>query len=166
MQAPLEETSPAHDLDQLAAAFQLSESSQEREDLIRRSSCIAIAYLDLVSGQRSAGRILQRCKRKVQLFRASVGEGVCVFKIGYSSNPILRFASYRLANFSCMTLLHVTECRGTAEMLEAALIDVFWELPGCRNEQPGGEGPRHLQADCFYVYVVGARAHQPKPIGG
>ncbi|CAE7228072.1 unnamed protein product, partial [Symbiodinium microadriaticum] len=36
-----------------------------------------------------------------------------------------------------MELLHVTDTKGVAEMLEAALIDQFMTVTGCRNEKPG-----------------------------
>ena len=114
----------------------------------------------------TAGTVLQHCKRQVELFRTSLGGAVAVFKIGYTSNPVRRFVSYRKHNFATMRLLHTTENRGVAEMLEAALIDVFKNIRGCRNDKPGGEGPGHVVAADYYVYIVGARADQAKPIGG
>ena len=127
---------------------------------------MSVVYLPTDCRTPSAGTVLQHCKRKAHLFRSSMGAAVCVFKIGFTSNPIQRFVSYRLANFSHMCLLHVTACKNTAAMLEAALIDVFWNISGCRNQNPGGEGPGHLQAPLFYVYMVGARADVAVPIGG
>ena len=88
-----------------------------------------------------------------------------MFKVGYTTNPLFRFYKYQVLNYSSMTLLHVTSCKGSAQMLEAALIDQYLGLSGCRNEQFGGEGPGHIDADDYYVYIVGARADQAKPIG-
>ena len=51
-------------------------------------------------------------------------------------------------------------------MLEAALISANRSERECRNEKPGGEGPPSSGEEPFhYVYVVGARADQFKPIG-
>ena len=135
--------------------------------ILERDPRIVTGYLDTAAARNPpAGKVLQHCKRKVESFRQSLGGAVCVFKIGYCSNPPERFQSYKEANFCSMMLLHVTPCRSVAQMLEAALIDSHWHISGCRNEQPGGEGPAHVQASHFYVYVVGARADLPFPIGG
>ena len=136
----------------------------EKEEVMQQVCGLAIKCLP--SQNATAGVVLQHCIRKLELFRASLGSAVCVYKIGYSSNPIQRFESYQLANFTNMWVLHVTECKGTALMLEAALIAFNAGCVGCRNEKPGGEGPQHLQPEHFYVYAVGARADQCKPIGG
>ena len=146
--------------------FEACESSAEKEALMQQHPYIKIAYLKAVNCQPTAGNVLQRCKQKLERLRAELGSQICVYKIGYTSNPIQRFRSYELANFSVMLLLHVTPCRGTALMLEAALIDLHLGTPGCRNEKPGGEGGGHIEAHHFYVYVVAARADQFKPIGG
>ena len=139
----------------------------DKEALIRKTSHVTVAYLNTVSCCPTAGKVLRHCKQKCSLFRSELGGSVCVFKIGYTSNPLKRFASYCLSNFSRMMLLHVTECRGAAQMLEAALIDAHLDILGCRNEKLGGEGPtHHVQAAHFYVYIVGARADLPRPIGG
>ena len=124
------------------------------------------AYVSSSARKPTAGTVLQHCKKQVELFRASLGGAVAVFKIGYTSNPVRRFVSYHMHNFAAMRVIHTTENRGVAEMLEAALIDAFKQVRGCRNDKPGGEGPGHLIARNYYVYIVGARADEAKPIGG
>ena len=151
----------------LSEEFESCEALLEKEAVIRRASHIRVAYLNMVSCNPTAGKVLRHCKDKCSLFLLDMGGPVCVFKIGYTSNPISRFAGYALSNFSHMMLLHVTHCRGTAQMLEAALIDSHLDIMGCRNEKLGGEGPQHhAEALHFYVYIVGARADLPRPIGG
>ena len=157
----------APELAVLAEEFEACRDVLDKEALIRRTGDVTVAYLNTVSCCPTAGKVLRHCKQKCGLFRSELGGSVCVFKIGYTSNPLKRFASYCLSNFSRMMLLHVTECRGTAQMLEAALIDAHVDVMGCRNEKLGGEGPPHnAEALHFYVYIVGARADLPKPIGG
>ena len=145
--------------------FEACESTLEREAVLHDVDGISVAYLNMGFRNKTAGRVFQHCKAKVQQFRTSIGSQICVFKIGYTSNPVFRFYKYQLLHYSHMSLLHVTSCKGAAEMLEAALIDQYLGLSGCRNEQLGGEGPGHIHADDYYVYVVGARADVAKPIG-
>ena len=64
-----------------------------------------------------------------------------------------------------MSLLHVTQNMGEAQMLEAALIAQNIGEKGCRNEKLGGDGPNHLSPQSFYfVYVAGAQADSLKAI--
>ena len=149
----------------LSRDFEACEFTWEKESIILKAKSIDVRYLDMRSRKPNAGTVLQHCKAKALQFRKVMGLQVCVFKIGYTSNPIFRFRKYELLNYSRMALLHVTSCKGAAEMLEAALIDQHIGLSGCRNEQLGGEGPGHIQAPDYYVYIVGARADQAKPIG-
>ena len=151
----------------LSTEFEECLSLRSKAAVIAKTDCIQIGYLDVITKQRTptAGIVLRHCKDRIQRFRADVGFNVCVFKIGFTSNPIFRFAKYSELNYSRMLLIHVTQCKGTAQMLEAALIDRHLGDTGCRNEQPGGEGPGHISASYYYVYVVGARADLPLPIG-
>ena len=145
--------------------FEACDSTLGREAVLAKVDGITIGYLNMRLRNPNAGTVFQHCKAKVQQFRARIGMQVCVFKLGYTTNPVFRFYKYQLLNYSSMTLLHVTPCKGSAQMLEAALIDQYLGLSGCRNEQFGGEGPGHIDADDYYVYIVGARADQAKPIG-
>ena len=154
------------DLADLAEDFEACDSIKDKEYVLQKACDIDIGYLDVVATQPTAGKVLQHCKKKMSQFRHCLGGAVCVFKIGYSTNPIQRFASYRNSNFSRMLLLHATDCKGVAEMLEASLIDMVLGTSGCRNEKPGGEGPPFVRSSHYFVYIVGARADQPKRIGG
>ena len=156
---------PGEALQLLSREFEVCEDLVEKEAIIVRAKGISIGYISKNHRNPTAGTVLQHCKRKAKQFRTFVGLSVCVFKIGFTSSPIFRFCKYRGVNYSGMCLLHVTPCKGTAEMLEAALIDQHMGLSGCRNESFGGEGPGHIQAAHYFVYIVGARADQPKPIG-
>ena len=156
---------PGQALESLSREFEVCEDVVEKEAIILRAKGISIGYIATNRRNPTAGTVLQHCKRKAKQFRIFVGVTVCVFKIGFTSNPIFRFSKYRGLNYSDMCLLHVTPCKATAEMLEAALIDQHMGLSGCRNESFGGEGPGHIQAAHYYVYIVGARADQLKPIG-
>lgn len=113
----------------------------------------------------TAGTILQRCLSQVENFRTRMNKNLCVYKVGLTSHPSLRFRFYKEANYTHMTLLHVTEHAGTAQMLEAALIAFHLSQHGCRNERFGGEGPPAAHEEPFhFVYIVGARADCMKPI--
>ena len=150
---------------ELAADFIQCETLPEKEEVLTRVEGIAIKYIDPCKRSPSAGTVLQHCKNRVHVFRSRIGCNVCVFKLGFTTNPLVRFQSYVSVNYSAMELLHVTTDKGSAEMLEAALIDSHCQIRGCRNDKPGGEGPGNLRAGHYYVYVVGARADQPKRIG-
>lgn len=113
----------------------------------------------------TAGSILQRCISQVDHFRNRMNRDLCVYKLGMTSHPPLRFQFYQEANYTCMTLLHVTENLGVAQMLEAALIASNMSQQGCRNERFGGEGPPAVESEQFhFVYIVGARADCLKAI--
>ena len=113
----------------------------------------------------SAGTILQRCLLEVDRFRDKMSKALCVYKIGMTSNPIVRFSFYKDKNYTHMSLLHVTTNIGVAQMLEASVIAWHKSQPGCRNERSGGEGPPTDKEPYHFVYVVGARADTFKAIG-
>lgn len=126
---------------------------------------ICISYLSSKQNIATAGTILQRCLSHVSQFRNRMGRSVCVFKLGMTSNPLIRFEFYKEANYTHMTLLHVSDNLGAVQMLEAALISANVSEKGCRNQKYGGEGPPCSQKEPYhFVYVVGARADQFKPI--
>ena len=127
---------------------------------------IAIEYLGESRREKAtAGTILHRCFTKVEQFRTHMGRSVCVYKVGLTSNPLVRFQFYLEGNYTRMSLLHVTGNMGEAQMLEAALIEKNLLEKGCRNEKFGGDGPKHLREEPFhFVYIVGARADRLKAI--
>lgn len=131
-----------------------------------QQSGICVSYLAYSRRQKAtAGTILQRCFCQIDQFRNRMGRSVCVFKVGLTSNPLVRFSFYKEANYTHMTLLHVSTNLGSIQFLEAALIAANVSELGCRNQKYGGEGPPVSEEESFhFVYVVGARADQFKPI--
>lgn len=126
---------------------------------------ICVGYLSFPrSLNANAGTVLQRCLSQVNKFRDRIGRKLCVFKLGLTASPVVRFSFYQEANYTHMTLLHVSPNLGLCQMLEAALIASNISETGCRNERFGGEGPPTVQEPFHYVYVVGARADRFKPI--
>lgn len=128
---------------------------------------ICISYLSFPQGQNAtAGTILQRSLKQIDTFRNRMGRKLCVYKLGLTSNPVRRFEFYKEANYTHMTLLHYSTNLGLCQMLEAAVIAANVSERECRNQRYGGEGPPSLEKEPFhFVYVVGARADQSKPIG-
>ena len=95
-----------------------------------------------------------------------VGNYVCT-KLVWLQTHVWGLKFYKEANYTHMTLLHVSDQLGVIQMLEAALIAMNRTEKACRNERPGGEGPRYSKNDPIsfhFAYVVGARADQKKPI--
>lgn len=43
---------------------------------------------------RTCGKLLSFCKDQVTSFREKIGIRLCVFKIGVTSNPVVRYKSY------------------------------------------------------------------------
>ena len=126
---------------------------------------ICVGYLSFPrSLNANAGTVLQRCLSQVNKFRDRIGRKLSVFKLGLTASPVVRFSFYQEANYTHMTLLHVSPNLGLCQMLEAALIASNISETGCRNERFGGEGPPTVQEPFHYVYVVGARADRFKPI--
>ena len=113
----------------------------------------------------TAGTVLQRCLTNVERFRNQMNKRLCVYELGMTTNPLLRFHFYSRGNYSKMSLLHVTTDTGVAQMLEAALIALHISERECRNERFGGDGPSTSHHDGpHFVYIVGARADGNKPI--
>ena len=127
---------------------------------------ICITYLSFpLRHNANAGTILQRCRSQVDQFRNRMNKKLCVFKLGLTANPLLRFEFYKEDNYTHMSLLHVSPNLGLCQMLEAALIAANISERECRNQKLGGEGPPSTAHEPFhFVYVVGARADQFKPI--
>lgn len=144
-----------------------SHALTERERLFHQHG-IDVVYMPMASRQKAtAGTILQRCLGEIMRFRNRMNRNLCVFKVGMTTDPIVRFGFYKDANYERMALLHVTEQLGVAQMLEAALISPNLKQVGCRNEKYGGEGPpcKHVNEETLhFVYIVGARADQGKSI--
>ena len=83
-----------------------------------------------------------------------------VFKVGITSNPIKRwnhsrygYAFDKIEGWHGMKILAVCETSFCAGMLESALIRIFKDTPGCRNDRPGGETPS-VENGPHFTYVV------------
>lgn len=98
-----------------------------------------------------------------------IGATLCIFKIGVSANPLLRYAAYIEMNYTEMWVIHVSSSLDTIHMLEAALISAFEPYMGCKNApQSGGEGALNRQKPVkppYFVYIVAGRADQPRWVG-
>lgn len=97
-----------------------------------------------------AGAVLRYTKEVVEelLFACDPA----VFKLGITCSPLLRWVSYEREGYVRMELLFVSDDPGIVQMLEAALIGVFADRPGCRNRAPGGEGP--VGRGPYFNYLV------------
>lgn len=117
----------------------------------------------------SCGKILQHATQEVSDMRKMVGESLCIFKIGVTANPPLRYASYLEMGYQSMWLVHSSDSLGLTHMLEASLISAFQDFRGCRNKPgSGGEGALNRTKKInppYFVYVVSGRADQNRFVG-
>lgn len=117
----------------------------------------------------TCGKILAFASDEVTCFREKMGIKLCVFKVGVSSNPITRFASYQEQGFTAMNVIWVSDSVDLVHMLEAALVLQFHQHIGCRNQKgTGGEGSlnrKNRPPPPYYVYVTGGRADQFRRVG-
>lgn len=172
MDEPVQSTStrqPLREFSNLCTEVACEDTANRTLDQIEMACCnhgITVSYLPSLQRLKStAGTILQRCLLQVDQFRNKMNKNLCVYKLGITAYPPLRFQFYQEANYTHMTLLHVSENAGVAQMLEAALIASNLSQVGCRNQRLGGEGPPTANHEPFhFVYIVGARADSRKSI--
>ena len=117
----------------------------------------------------TCGKILAHCKMQVAAFRKSLGQELCIFKIGVTADPLVRFQDYMAKAYTNMWIVFMSDDLLLIHMLEAALISEFSMVSGCRNAPgTGGEGglnrKKHLGPP-YYTYVTGGRADQFKWVG-
>lgn len=117
----------------------------------------------------TCGKILSHCQERVIAFRQKLGIRLCVFKIGITSNPIIRYKAYVKTGFSEMHMMFCCSSRSLISMLEAALISEFHKHVGCRNKGgTGGDGALNRATPPpppHYVYITGGRADQSCRVG-
>ena len=117
----------------------------------------------------SCGKILSHARDKVTSYREKIGIRLCCFKIGVSSNPLNRFASYLQKGYTSMWLIHVSKSMDLIQMLEAALVSEFGKHVGCQNQLgTGGEGALNKETPPpppYFVYITGGRADQNRRVG-
>ena len=97
-----------------------------------------------------------------------MGLQLCVFKIGVTSNPLVRYLNYRKKNFTSMWVIFQGTSVKEIHMLEAALISLYQATSGCQNATgSGGEGALNKLDACppYYAYITGGRADQRKRVG-
>ena len=119
--------------------------------------------------QLCCGRILLHAREKIHNFREQIGVRLCCFKIGITSNPLIRFGTYFQKGYTSMWLINASNSIDSVSMLEAALISEFGKHVGCHNKpNSGGEGGLNKKSPPpppYYVYIVGGRADQNRRVG-
>ena len=116
----------------------------------------------------TAGKLLQHCIAQINDFCDHIGQQLCVFKIGVTSNPLCRFCAYLEKGFTAMFVLAVSNNVDHIHMLEAACISKFAKNIGCKNAvNSGGEGALNCMdtEPPFFLYVTGGRADQGRWVG-
>lgn len=153
-----------HDFPELKSSREPCEDLEmQHRDILQHGICLT--YLSYPQRQNStAGTILRRCLSEVNSFRNRMGKKLCVYKVGLTSSPVVRFGFYKEGNYTHMSLLWVSSNLGLCQMLEAAVISANIGEHECRNQRYGGEGPPSAETALYhFVYIVGARADQFKP---
>lgn len=117
----------------------------------------------------TSGKILAHALSQITCFRETIGVRLCVFKVGVSSNPIIRYTSYLEKGFTDMWILTKSYSVDQIHMLEAACISHFSRHVGCRNQHDsGGEGALNKKdppRPPFFLYVTGGRADRKEMRG-
>lgn len=110
----------------------------------------------------SSGQSLAFCRRVIENI---LSRGPHVYKIGVTANPLYRFYKrptldspspgyyYSREKYKTMYIIYSAATFGEAALMEAVLIEGHRNMPGCRNENPGGEGRKADQGP-FFTYVV------------
>ena len=106
--------------------------------------------------QALSGKILEHCE---VVTRSLSFRGPCIFKIGITENPVSRWCVRKYAykndaieKWQGMVVLHMDSDSFVCGLIEAHLIRVFRETPGCRNTAHGGESLSPLPGPhCVYV---------------
>ena len=101
-----------------------------------------------------------------------MGIRVCSFKIGVTTNPIVRFPHYQSKAYTSMWVLWMSDSKDLIHMLEAALV---FALPcSCRGAKTKvareGEGnlnckKKSSSSPPYFLYVTGGRADQSRRVG-
>ena len=106
----------------------------------------------------TCGKLLAHCIEKVDCFRNKIEIRHCVFKIGVTHNPVLRYQSCHEKGYTEMWLLATSTSADLIHMLKAALICQYCLHVGCRDRKgSGGEGfPNRNDAPPgpYYAYIV------------
>lgn len=151
---------------QLAADFNPESFDWEA---VRKYGLLYKACLDCRKRNFTSGKILMHAKEQVRILREQIGFDICIFKIGVTADPVLRYKGYVNQGYSAMRLMTLSASADMTNMLEAALVSEFQSEVGCRNKaNTGGEGAlarSNPPLPPYFTYVVGARADQPRRVG-
>lgn len=122
------------------------------------NNCSGSILFDLcMSPKAPASAILSHAEKCIQQLSRKYP---AVFKIGISSNPIQRW-THKLYGYvwdkrECWHGMKIVAVSGesfSAALIESALIRLFQNTPGCRNDRPGGETQSPDEGPHF-TYVV------------
>ena len=117
----------------------------------------------------SCGKILAHAKEQVSALRERVGIRLCCFKVGVTTNPLIRFQLYLEKGYHEMWVISTSSSIDLIHMLEAALISEFGRHVGCQNKYGSGRdgalNQEHPQPPPYFVYVVAGRADPPRRVG-
>ena len=119
-------------------------------------------------GVTTAGKLLAHCKDQITAYREIIGVRICIFKIGVTTNPLVRFSIYMEKGYASIWVLAVSQSVDQIHMLEAACISEFSKHVGCKNAaNSGGEGAlnRKDMEPPFFLYVTGGAADQGRWVG-
>ena len=105
-----------------------------------------------------ASTLLAQCQSTIEGFYA---RHPAIFKIGLTKSPVARwsnavygYAHDKYDKWSGMKVLFAHADGLAAGLVEAALIQYFTSVPGCRNVNPGGEGIDQKCPGPYFTYVV------------
>ena len=107
-----------------------------------------------------AGAVLTHCIAVITQLTQKPGTAGVVFKIGVCKTPAFRWSNaaygykHDADHYREMLVLAETRSSEAAGFLEAALIERFQSVPGCRNDARGGDGLKCLTEVSHYIYVV------------
>ena len=117
-------------------------------------------------GSTLASNVLKHAESTIRSFSSKCP---ALYKVGATSNPVVRWQHSRYGyaldkhvRWDSMIILHVHTDPALICLLEAALIRIFYDTPGCRNIRLGGEGINHDSEGPFFCYVVRKALVPPK----
>ena len=132
--------------------------SEVISDLDRTNFAGGAITFDLPSSSSLASAVLQHGELAI---RSLSSRHPALHKIGITRNPVARWEhseyGYKFdphVRWEKMTVIHAHADGHAIGLLEAALIRIFYETPGCRNVRLGGEGVDDQAEGPFFCYIV------------
>lgn len=125
---------------------------------LEQSNFAAGAILFDLANSRLSSSVLSHAELCI---RSISSKHPALYKIGVTRDPVTRWThsgyGYKLdkhVHWERMTVLHAHCNADVICLLEAALIRIFFNAPGCRNIRLGGEGVDEQSSGPFFCYVV------------